>query len=184
MPRETTGCPLQSSRRTTADIAAKVGAWRGVAGDREAAAALYLRLTRLFETWKTYEVHALAYALQLLKLIPSTSSACRAYDVTGGLSTRAMHEILAHYLVAPRQAALWTVPLEDGGAGFRGTGVTTYDLAPPALLRRSYAAFARGAAVEVALGATYTTDATSRRLSITHNKFSSSRPPDLTVPRV
>ena len=175
--------------RTTADLAAEIATWRG-AESEAAAAALFLRLTRLFETWKSYEVDALVHALQFLKLKRSTSDHGLAQrkplaEELGRIKSRALHELLAHFLVNPRQGSLWCVALEDGG-GFQGSGVTTYDLAPPPLLRAHYGVHARGLPCEVGLGQTYVDAAGKggKRLSITHDRYGRDRPADLTVRRV
>ncbi|KAH8049693.1 helicase [Aureococcus anophagefferens] len=172
--------------RTTADLAAEIATWRG-AESEAAAAALFLRLTRLFETWKSYEVDALVHALQFLKLKRSTSDHGLAQrkplaEELGRIKSRALHELLAHFLVNPRQGSLWCVALEDGG-GFQGSGVTTYDLAPPPLLRAHYGVHARGLLCEVGLGQTYVDAAGKggKRLSITHDRYGRDRPADLTL---
>ena len=168
--------------RTTAALAGEVGEWTGVKpgpdlADR--AAELYLTLCRLFETWRTYELDALSWALQMVQLERGRKARARA---AGTLNKRVRHELLAQYLIAPRQGALWLVQADEEGDDFRGSGLTTFDLAAPAHLRRHYAGHGHSA-LEIAMEQRYA-DGAGRRLSITADKWSYDRPAEYTVPRV
>merc|ERR1719271_1898740 len=57
--------------RSTEALAKEIGEWTGVGEGpdlKDRAAELYLTLNRLFETWRTYELDALTWALQFMVL--------------------------------------------------------------------------------------------------------------------
>ena len=124
--------------RSTEALAKEIGEWTGVGEGpdlKDRAAELYLTLNRLFETWRTYELDALTWALQFVQLERGRKP--RAREARIG-NKRVRHELLAQYLVAPRQGALWLVQTEDESGGVRASGVTTFDLADEKLVKRHY----------------------------------------------
>ena len=146
---------------------------------------LYLTLNRLLRTWRTYELDALTWALQFVQLERGRKP--RAREARIG-NKRVRHELLAQYLVAPRQGALWLVQTEDESGGVRASGVTTFDLADEKLVKRHYVGvrnldLAGRGNVEIAMEQRYA-DGAGRRLSLTMDKWGGDRPFDLTVPRV
>ena len=104
-----------------ADVAADIAArWNGPTVKsnaskgvkREKAAAIYLRLVRTFEAWKQYEVDALLYAVQVVKLVkPSKALPTRAEDILNTIGGKAKRHALAHFFTWPRQNSLWLVSL-------------------------------------------------------------------------
>ena len=174
--------------RSTEALAKEIGEWTGVGEGpdlKDRAAELYLTLNRLFETWRTYELDALTWALQFVQLERGRKP--RAREARIG-NKRVRHELLAQYLVAPRQGALWLVQTEDESGGVRASGVTTFDLADEKLVKRHYVGvrnldLAGRGNVEIAMEQRYA-DGAGRRLSLTMDKWGGDRPFDLTVPRV